>query len=95
MAKIYKYTIEEITDDVWLDMPAEAKIIHIAPQSGMICIWALVEPLTNMARRHFCILTGHQVRADLIYLGTVHIAPFVWHLFEELTSKQKGDRGMK
>lgn len=83
---LYKFTISEsqIADEVWIGMPQFAKVIHVAEQRGMICLWALVNREEPAEPRKFLIRgTGQEVEADLRYVGTAHVNPFVWHIFEK------------
>ena len=80
---IYKYPIINVDDVVTLEMPDGAQVLHVGEQLGLICIWALVNPYAQIAPRTFAIRgTGHPVGSGLTYLGTAHINPFVWHIFE-------------
>jgi hypothetical protein len=82
MRTIYKYRLG-LTDDS-LQMPIGAEILCVQTQQGEITIWALVDTNAASETRRFAIHgTGFSVPNDgRLYLGTVQIAPFVWHIFE-------------
>jgi hypothetical protein len=81
--RIYKYAIEAISDSVDVRMPNGAEVLHVAAQGGLICLWARVDTERTSRVREFEIRgTGDPLTDDLIYLGTAHIDPFVWHVFE-------------
>jgi len=83
---IYKYVLP--IDKVFFDatLPCDAKILAFQVQNGEPVIWALVDTEALEEVRHFAIRgTGTAMndwRSTDIYIGTVQIPPFVWHLFE-------------
>jgi hypothetical protein len=81
---IYKYPFE-ISDEVRLDMPIDAKILCVEVQAGVPMMWALVNPrAVNTTRRFRVIGTGHLFDTSyLVYVTTFQQPPFVWHVFEE------------
>jgi hypothetical protein len=89
MKAIWKYEFS-IKDKFDIGMPYGADILDIQMQDEVPCIWAIVEPKNMSIPRHFRILgTGHLFDKEtdkyrLIYVGTIHMPPFVWHLFEEI-----------
>ena len=64
-------------------------VTHAAEQNGSICVWTEVnrEPGASQETRTFLVrATGQEYEATgkpTEYIGTVHIPPFVWHVFEE------------
>ncbi len=69
-----------------LAMPYRSKILAFQVHNGEPVIWVLVDTDTVSDMRHFAIRgTGEAMndwRSSDIYIGTVQIPPFVWHLFE-------------
>jgi hypothetical protein len=79
---IYKYRIGY--DGASPLMPQGAKVVHVGEQNGDIYLWASVNPNMLEERRTFTVVgTGHKAPPDSVYVGTVQIHPFVWHVFEE------------
>lgn len=74
-----------LDDRVVIPMPEGAYVLHVDSQRGEICIWALVRPEARTVRRVFHVRgTGHPTDGltPILYLGTVHMGPFVWHVFD-------------
>ena len=68
---------------VWVEMPLDTKVLHVAMQGDTPCIWGAVSPAFNKAQRKFFIVgTGHPIPANCQYVGTFQQGPFVWHLME-------------
>ena len=68
-----------------IEMPQDARILHVECQQVTPCIWALVDPDAPKVARRFRLLgTGHHaIREDLgCHLGTFQQGPFVWHIFD-------------
>lgn len=83
---IWKFPIP-VTDDIEIEMPAGAEVLHVAEQAGQVCLWALVRPDAPVERRRFRLAgTGHAVTTDVRrrHVGTVllHDGALVFHLFE-------------
>lgn len=81
--RIFKYPLE-ITDTQEISMPAGAKILSVANQRGMLCLWALCDPKAKRDSRTIEIVgTGNPWDdRDSVFIGSVVIEPFVWHVFE-------------
>jgi len=48
-------------------------------------MWAEVDPYDEGDSRTFRIVgTGFEVRDGLVYIGTVQMDGFVWHVYEEV-----------
>jgi hypothetical protein len=83
---IHKYPLE-IADDQFLSLPTGAEILSVQFQTGVLCLWAMVNPSLPISQRHIKIHgTGHFTDPDLDYrhIGTV-LDPrtaLVWHIFE-------------
>lgn len=85
MRRVFKYELG--FPDTDLDLPLGAVLLHVAPQNGVPCLWALVDPEAPKAKCCFAIVgTGHAVPREAAYVGSWQEPPFVWHCFE-LTSK--------
>ena len=84
MRMIYKYELQLGTQVV--RMPAGAQVLSAHNQHGSLCIWALVDPKAPMVDRAFLVTgTGHTIEEGIrldLFIGTVIISPFVWHVFE-------------
>lgn len=84
MKKVFKYVIA-VTDQQIVMMPAGAQILTVKLQNGQLCLWALVDPeMPEKPRRIYVHGTGHDVRPDAKYIGTVMYAgdSLVFHVFE-------------
>lgn len=55
-------------------------------QQGKICLWCEVDPNGTPWKRTFQIVgTGQDFDGkNLRYVGTIQLAPFVWHIHEDL-----------
>jgi hypothetical protein len=89
MRKVHKYSFPTI-DSFSLMLPDGAKILMVAPQSGIdssigAYLWAEVNPDASPIRRKFRLFgTGHPIENDsLVYVGSYQHDIFVWHLYEE------------
>lgn len=80
---IWKFPLE-ITGVQEVRLPRGAKIISVANQNGVICLWAMVAPDSPLEPRIIFIYgTGHPLPEDSgRFLGSVLQDPFVWHVFE-------------
>lgn len=71
-----------------LELPAGAKILHVAMKDDRPCLWVLVDPTGPGETRRFLIYgTGTEI-PDLQnkeYVATVLDDPYVWHVFEEVS----------
>lgn len=87
MRTIHKFAVP-VVDELTVEMPLGAKVLCVALQAGVPCIWALVNdemPLVPCEFRwrgtgHDCAGLGSEQ-----YVGTIHaLGPLVFHLFQEL-----------
>lgn len=80
---VYKYPLELKIGRQVLAMPADARILHVQEQHERPTMWAEVSP-GAVGRRTFAIFaTGEPIDdAFTEYIGTVHIAWTVWHIYE-------------
>jgi hypothetical protein len=82
---IYKFPLK-VVDKQTVMLPHKARVLGAAVQGGVLCIWALLDPKEKAAPRPIFIHgTGHEVDhwQSKRFIGTVLMAPFVWHVFEE------------
>lgn len=80
---IWKFPLRIIDVQV-IQMPSGAKILAAANQSGVLCIWAKVNP-ANASELRTIEIVGTGIPVDDYqrqFIGTVVIEPFVWHVFE-------------
>lgn len=84
MFTVYKYPFY-IEDEIVLEMPAGAKVIHVDTQDGQPCMWARVDTKSPLETRKFLLVgTGHPIEGNpWRHVGTFQMPPFVWHLFED------------
>jgi hypothetical protein len=76
---VWKY---QLGDDVTIELPEGAKILHVGMQGIYICLWCLVDPHAPRVERRFKVFgTGEYIDAGE-YIGTVMEGPYVWHVFE-------------
>lgn len=67
-----------------IEMPKGAKVLCVQAQDGEIFLWVKLDPDHCTELRKFTIYgTGNDVPSGGVYIGTVQIDPFVWHVFEE------------
>ena len=81
---IYKYKLKiEIVQTI--KMPANARILSIQAQGNELCLWAEVYVDNQLNDRTFIIRGTGQVFAKGldVYLATVQVDGFVWHIYEE------------
>jgi len=74
-----------------IDMPKGAQILDVQTQTGIPCIWALVDPSQPKQSRSIWVFgTGHKISEGqlkkLDYIGTYQtdIGAYVFHVFEEV-----------
>lgn len=84
MKTIHKYPIQ-LTDAQWVKMPAQAEILSVGMQNGVMCLWAIVDPVFNTRDDKYICIVGTGNPFDGVYkkfIGTVFDRDFVWHVFE-------------
>ena len=90
MKTIFKYCID--LHGTIARLPEDAQILTVSVQDNRICLWALVDTNKPNIFRSFVVYGTGQDMTNTInrlkYIGTVHINPFVWHIFEVLGSVQ-------
>lgn len=84
--KIWKFPLgKTVTDSViTVQMPKNAKILHVRSQKDVPCVWTLVDPEADTESRYFYIAATGETVPDGQYLGTVfqYDGAYVWHIFE-------------
>ena len=74
-----------IDDEMYVDMPEGAEVVHVGMQEfqDVVTFWAVVDPAARVVARHFAVRgTGHPLRKVGKHLGSYTAGPFVWHVFE-------------
>lgn len=77
------------------EIPEGFVLLHVAAQSEIVCIWALVDPYAEMRTHRFrCLLTGHRSTdiSGWVPVGTALLSEgsFVAHVFlEDKAMKEK------
>ena len=85
MRRVFKYPLTNQRDGV-LAIHRDAVIRHVHAQGDAICLWAEIDDQRALEMREFVVVgTGHEVSSDLAYVGTAHMPPFVWHVYERIT----------
>jgi hypothetical protein len=80
--EVWKFQLPMPDQEPWIEMPKGARLLHVAAQHGVPCVWALVQPQADRVRRHVVIYaTGQSIDGSPTYLGTFHIEWTVWHVF--------------
>ena len=83
---VWKFPLQ-IDDVQGVLMPSGAKILYVAVQDGVLCLWALVDPDAAKTIRTFLIVgTGHPAPTDAEHVGSgiSHGGNLVWHVFEDV-----------
>ena len=99
--KIYKYPIPMVVNSsllpahkFTLELPKSgiriSKILAFQVKDDLPYIWAAIpdKPHDEMEKRNFEIYgTGQEIEynRDRVYIGTIQLDEFVWHLFEVVT----------
>jgi hypothetical protein len=86
MKAIWKFPLPpgSFLQPLYASMPADARVIHVGVQAGIITLWAEVDTGAPYAYRTFRVYgTGwdHQPKPQLEHLGTVQVGSFVWHVY--------------
>ena len=86
---IYKFNLVEAMgneEGATYVMAKHGRIIHVHSQNEQPCIWVEFEDDDEFVDRTFVVAgTGWFVKNDLAYVGTVHLKPFVWHIYEVMS----------
>lgn len=82
--KIFKYPVELFECEI--EIPNNVRILSFQLQNDVPTIWALVNENEEKIKRHFRFFgTGEYLPEDIlknVYIGTVIIKGYVWHLWE-------------
>lgn len=82
MRTVWKFHVP-IQDEVTIETPDGADIVHVALQNGECYVWAVVESSNGIVDRKLSICgTGHPLEPGLFYLGSFQKNGFNWHVFE-------------
>ena len=66
-----------------VDMPLDARIVHVGHQEGNLTLWAEVDPDLEMRTYAFEVVpTGGPCPEGSVYAGTAVVGGFVWHVYE-------------
>lgn len=83
--KIYKYPVE-VGKLNTLQLPADAKIVHVGNQGrqDVVFIWAEFDRKMTEFRMFNVFGTGEEIPPDAyFYVGTTEVTPnLVWHVYE-------------
>jgi hypothetical protein len=83
MTTVWKFPVSITDHTLVVSMPRAARVVEVGVQDGLLCMWAIVHSdAPTDARRFQVVGTGHQAPDGGKYVGTAHVPPFVWHLFE-------------
>ena len=83
--KIFKYILTE-TSIQEIELPESPKFLSVQNQNDKICVWIRVNEDAKLKSFKFHIYgTGNSCNYSInfLYLGTVQINTFVWHIFVE------------
>ncbi len=84
MQTIYKYPLK-VADIQTIKMPADARLLSVGDQGGVLTLWARVDTEAELVPTTFAIYgTGNPIEtpeSDEVYIGTTQMGPFVWHVF--------------
>lgn len=90
---LWKVEQGRVSDEVEIQMPSQARILHVGMEDHNPTLWALVNPQGDSETRRFRIAgTGHPISHEefrhLHHLGTVQnpTRALVWHVFEIVKS---------
>jgi len=93
MKKIYKYEIKP--DELRVEMPQGAKIVHVDNQREHLCLWAEIDPDAPVEVRQFAVFpTGGHIPeypdVTVKHLGTVNVKDgfFIFHVYEVIKIPQ-------
>lgn len=89
MKTIWKFPLSP--DKLTIEMPRGAKVLSVAVQDEVICVWALVDTEAALVKRRFYVLgTGHDASAVTSQIVCLHVGivlmdggSLVFHVFVE------------
>lgn len=84
---IWKFALDPLNDVMSINMPKGAEVLSAGVQSGIVHLWAVVDPEADKEPRAFLAVgTGHLTFDDLgRFVGTVMLfdGQLVFHIFEQ------------
>jgi len=81
MKTVYKYLVHSAV--VLIDLPRGAKFLRAGVQGENPVVWYEVDTALPEGRKTLeAVPTGSEVPRGGIYLDTVQIGQFVWHIYE-------------
>jgi hypothetical protein len=83
---IYKYPLKLVAVQP-VAMPEGARILSVANQNGIICLWAEIADPSAVAKARAIEIIGTGNRfpdAYRTFIGTVLDGKYVWHVFERM-----------
>ena len=81
--KIFKYYLQ-LTDTQTLQMPEGFEVLNVSNEGGRIVFWAEADEEAELLGIDFYVVgTGNELEHPLrVYMGTVQMNGFVWHVYE-------------
>lgn len=84
MTEVWKYKLEIVGRVQTLEVPVYSIVRHVHEQKGNLVVWIEIDKYqtTRQLLSFIVVGTGHSILPDFqVYIGTVHIGMFVWHVF--------------
>ena len=84
---VLKYAIPDVAVTVPITVPSGAQIVHVGLQHDKIKLWIMHEfdqsHTVPHTRKFIVVGTGWLIdQTNPRHVGTVHMGPYVWHVFE-------------
>lgn len=86
--RIWKYPLV-LTDEQTVMAPQNARWLSVREQAGVLTAWALVDEEAGLAPTRFLMVGTGNPGPDptgTMFLGTVQMLPFTWHVFTDWPS---------
>lgn len=88
MQTIHKHVLIWDAAVTRLTLPAFARLIDVGPDtraSDKIALWFIVNDAipADVVRTFYIVGTGHPIPKGTEHVGSVLMAPYKWHVFEE------------
>ncbi len=87
MRKIFKYQLATDHRDQQFELHgADPRVVSVAMQGGVLCMWIEADTSKSKVARKFAVFgTGHDLPDhEWQWCGTVHVHPYVWHVYGKL-----------
>lgn len=83
---IWKFPLAIEAEQV-VTAPLGAQLLHVGlDPNGQLCVWMQVDPEAGYRAITFYIVgTGHPIPIETVYLGSVVMGAYVWHVFRPTT----------